>query len=243
MTQNGVSSVVSAGKKELPRSPLSLEKPIPDSFSCFCATAVFRIQNGLLEFAYVPYRRNGIGSSVIKLAGGMGKKGESPLRVIAREIHEELGLEWLDKDKEELGLKWVSEKDFQFCFATSPLADPKHIKIFFVVTAEIKEQLRDTPYDAETGVPRWASPRWLKDNLFGAHKEVFPKAIDFLLRHFMEQKNLEGLAALVKSGLIKGDNEEAKKLLLERALEDSKFALAHADELEALGVGGGGYYF
>lgn len=218
MTENDV-SVVSDGKKEL-RPPLPLDKPIPDSFSCFCATTVCRTQNGILECAYVPYRRNGIGSGVIKLAGGMGKKSESPRQIIAREIHEELGLE-------------IDEKDFQFCFATSPLSDPKHIKIFFVVTTEIKEPLRDTPYDAETGVPRWASLRWLKENLFGVHKEVFPKAIDFLLRHFMEHKNLKGLLAAVKSGLL-DLNDQTRELLLQGAIDDQAFALAHAEELEKL---------
>lgn len=205
----------------------ALESTMPDSMSFFCAAIVFHIRkSGEMEFAYVPYRRNGIGALKRKFAGGMGQKNESPLRIVKREVGEELGVE-LDED------------EFRFVFATSSVYDPNHKKIFFVVPMELKEQLRTTPYDKETGVPEWKSTEWLKENLFGMHKEVFPMAIDFLLRHFVEQKNLKGLLAAVKSGLIKGDNEEAKKakkLLLERALEDSRFALAHADELEALGM-------
>ena len=218
---------VSIGKEVRP--PLQLSRSVPDSFSCFCATVVFRIQNRLLEVAYVPYRRNGIGSSVRKLAGGMGKKGESPLQIIAREIHEELGLE-------------IEEKDFQFCFSTSPLSDPKHIKLFFVITREIKEKLRDTPYDAETGAPQWVTTEWLAKNLFGVHKEVFPKAVDILLQHFMEHENAECLIAAVKSGLLEPD-DKVKELLLQKALDDRKFAFANAEELEDLGIGGGGYCF
>lgn len=222
MTENGVSAKKGGSREML--LPDSLHKPMPDSMTCFCAAAVFRIYKGEIQFAYVPYRRDGAGVQKEKLAGGMGKKGESPIQTVKREVEEELGI-------------LLNEEDFHFVFVTSPLSDFNHKKIFFAVPKEIKKPLRDTAYDAETGVPQWVSPEWLKINLFGVHKEVFPKAIDFLVRNFTEQKNLKSLLAAVKSGLLELD-DKVKGLLLQGAMRDQRFALAHAEELEAIGVGG-----
>ena len=213
-------------KKEPSRPPFRLDTPLPDKLTDFCAGVIHRSKDGLLEFACVPYRCDGTGKEVIKLAGGMGKKGESPARTVSREIHEELGVK-------------IEEGDFHFVFASPVLRSqerPDHIKLFFVVATEIKQPLRTTPYDAETGIPQWVPPEWLKLNLFGVHKEAFPKAIDFLLQYFLKHKNLEGLLAAVSSGLLEPDNK-IKGLLLQRALKDPNFALSNACLLEEIGVG------
>ncbi|MBI5005214.1 MAG: hypothetical protein HZC03_01265 [Candidatus Lloydbacteria bacterium] len=200
----------------------SLESPPPDCMSFFCAAVLFRISKSReIEFAYVPYRRDRVGALKRKFAGGVGHKSESPLGIVKREVEEELGVE-LDEDK------------FHFVFATSPVYDQNHKKIFFVVPAEIEKPLRDTPYDAETGIPEWKPAGWLKENLFGVHKEMFPMAIDFLLKYFIEHRNLEGLLAAVKGGLLKKVPEEIKSALFERAREDRDFAAANAPILEAL---------
>mgnify|MGYP001566340717 CR=1 FL=1 len=56
------------------------------------------------------------------------------------------------------------------------------------------------------------------------------------MRYFIEQKNLKGLLAAVRSGLLEPDNK-IKGLLLQGALKDPNFAFSNAGLLGEIGVG------
>jgi 8-oxo-dGTP pyrophosphatase MutT (NUDIX family) len=193
-----------------------------DNMSCFCAVALFRIIAGRVEFAYVPYRRDGTGYRMYKLAGGGGKEGESPKKTIKRETEEELGVN-------------IHEDKFHFVFASTPKYEKNHKKIFFVVPEKITQELRTEGYDEETGTPQWATSEWLKKNLSGVHKVAFEQAIDFLLEYFIENKNLSCLIAAVKSNLLNPDNKVVD-ILLPVAIRFPKFAEKFCDELTEIGI-------
>jgi len=159
---------------------------------------------------------NGTGMYQVKLAGGMWKKGESPVNTIRRELEEELGVE-------------IKPEEAEYIYGV--LEDCRmHVKLFFLITAP-KRELRQDAYDAETGKPEWSGDvEWLEKNLFGMHQTAFRYAKERLAAYIKAEECMAHLVAAVMSGLIAPDNR-IKGLLRQRALKDPDFFMRYAEEL------------
>lgn len=209
---------------------LQLDRPVPDSASCFCAGIVWKIGEHrfsgklAIQFAWIPYKMNGTGMYQVKLAGGMGKKSESPIRIAKRELMEELGIS-------------VAEEELMYVYGISSDYHT-HAKMFFLVTSP-KPHLREDEYDAETGKPEWAEYEWLagtqgtqdiKGKLFGMHATGFSYAVQKLATLIQEEENPEEMIAALNAGILPANNR-VKGLLRREALKDSDFAMRYGDEL------------
>lgn len=218
-------------KKIIPPLSLELDKPISDEVSCFCAAILFMIEGAELKFAYVPYRYKGKGYKVIKFPGGMCKPKETPLKAVKREMEEELGV-------------CLKESDFSFLLhiettSTQSRGNDQHFKLFFVVKNEIKDKLRDTPYDEETGVPEWGSLSFLQKNLYKDHSMVFNNVINVFFEEFIKQNNTLGLMGLYNYYNELEEKDKINKirgLVLQKAKKDMAFSFAYSEFLETLNI-------